>query len=43
MNLTTLPNDLLYHITHFLNLPAKINFRETCNDIKLNVRYMEIK
>ena len=43
MILTTLPNDLLYYITHFLDLSAKINFRETNNDICKNVRYMEIK
>ena len=43
MNLIMLPNDLLYHITQFLNLSAKINFRETCNDTCKNVRYMEIK
>jgi hypothetical protein len=43
MNLTTLPNDLLYHITHFLDLSSKINFRETCNDTNKNVRYMDIK
>jgi len=43
MNVTTVPNDILYTISNFLSTIDKISIRETCKDFKSSISFMEIK
>ena len=43
MHFLMLPNDLLYTITKFMSASDKMILRETCIDLKDNVKYMEIR
>ena len=43
MNILILPNDMLYYIIHFLSTTDKISMRETCEDFKYCIYFMEIR
>ena len=43
MNITLLPNDILYMITRYLSSSEKISVRETCKDFKYCIYFIEIK
>ena len=43
MNILVLPNDMLYHITKFLPVSDKMIMRESCRELNIVVRLMEIR